>query len=100
MIIDGLILLDSRIEGYIHNFIIAYTNHHIALPVEQSLDTGSTHTAGNNAVVSCRTATALQVSKDRYTYIKLRELIAHTLSIVQRATQLRVLRYEYDTAVL
>ena len=75
MIVDGLVLLDGRIEGDVHDLIVADTNHHVALTVEQSLDTGCTHTTRNDAVMSRGATTALQMSEDGYTHIELRELI-------------------------
>ena len=91
MIVNGFILLYGCIKGHIDNFIVANTNHHITLTIKQSLNTSGTHTTSNNAVMSCRTTTTLQMSKNRDTYIKLRELIMYTLCIVHCTTEYRIL---------
>ena len=100
VIVDGLVLLDGGIEGHIHDLIVADTDHHVALAVEQGLDAGSTHATGDDAVVGCGATTALQVSEDGDTHVELRELIAYALGIVHGTTQLGVLGYEHDTTVL
>ena len=59
MIVDGFILLNGSIKGNINYFIVTNTNHHITLAIKQSLNTSSTHTSSNDAVMSCRTTTTL-----------------------------------------
>lgn len=59
LLINRLVFLYGRIERYIYNFIVADTNHHIALPIKQCLNTGSAHAAGYDTVVSRGATTAL-----------------------------------------
>ena len=100
MIVDGLVLLDGGVEGYVHDLVVADTDHHVALAIEQGFDAGGTHAACDDAVVSRGTASTLQVAKDGDAHIELGELVAYTLGIVHGATQLGVLGSEHDTAVL
>ena len=90
MIVDGLVLLDGGVEGYVYDFVVADTYHHVTLAIEQCLDTGSTHTACDDAVVGCGAAATLQVAKDGDAHVELGELVAHTLGIVHGTTQLGV----------
>ena len=46
--VNRLVVLDSLGERYINDFIILNTNHYVTLSFHQSLNTGYTHTAGDD----------------------------------------------------
>ena len=100
LLVDGLVFLDGGVEGHIHDFVVADAYHHVALAIEQGIDAGGSHAAGDDAVVSCGAPATLQVSEDGYADIELRELVANALSIVHGSAQFFVLGYEHDAAVL
>ena len=78
---------------------MVYTNHHVALTHLYGLNSSCTQHACQYTVASRRCSTALQVTQNRNTYVKSRELLLYTFSIVHR-TAFRTLRNDYDTRFL
>ena len=72
--LDWLIILDSFCERNVYYFVMFDTDHYIALSIHDGINSCRTESAGKDTIVSSRTSTALQVSKDSNTYIVLREL--------------------------
>ena len=74
-------------------------DHDVALSLQDRLYGTYTCAAGQNTVVSRRTAAALHIAEDRHAHVELGELLAHTVGIIHR-TALRTLRDDDDTALL
>ena len=85
-LVERLVASNGLHKRYIHHLVVANAHHHVALPLHDSLDGSHTRTTGQNAVVSRRTAATLQVSENRHTHIKLGELMAHTVGIIECST--------------
>ena len=51
--VDGFVVFDGFGERYVHNLVVLYTYHYVALPFDECIDGGCSHTAGQYAVV-CR----------------------------------------------
>lgn len=49
--VDGLVVLDGLVEGDVFDFVVADTNHDVALVFKQGVDGGSSHAAGQDTVV-------------------------------------------------
>ena len=82
--VHRLALTHSLNERDIDNLVVAHTDHHIALSHKQSLHRTIAYKRGKDAVVGGRRPSALQVSEDGHTHIKLGILMFHTLGIIKR----------------
>ena len=84
--IDFAVFADSAGEGYIDNLIVVNSYHHIAKTFLQRLDAGTTHAAGDDAVVSSWVTSSLEVTEDGYADIKVRIFLLRTIGIMESAT--------------
>ena len=97
--LDWLIILDSFCERNVYYFVMFDTDHYIALSIHDGINSCRTESASKDTIVSSRTSTALQVSKDSNTYIVLRIFILHTLCKVYGSTCQFAFRNNYNTTV-
>ena len=84
-LVEWLVGTDGLREWHINHFVVLDANHHVTLPLLESLDSTNTSTTGKDTVTSRRTTATLQVAEDRHTHIVARELVLDTLCIVESA---------------
>ena len=76
---DGLFIFNSLGKGYIHDLVILYTDHHIALVIKQGIDCGRAHARSNNTVKGRGRSATLQMAQNSHTHVIIGILIFDTL---------------------
>ena len=97
--VDGFVVFNRLGEWDVDDLVMLYAYHDVALPFEQSLYAGSTEAACQDAVISRRASSPLEVSEDRHTNIVLGILIFDTLGIVHRPARQFAFGHKYYAAV-
>ena len=74
-LVERLVASDGLYEGHIDHLIVAHADHDIALSLYDGLDGAHACTAGEDAVVGCGAAAALQVAEDGHAHVEVGKLL-------------------------